>query len=70
MKDDDELEQLRQLVLSQDLSLRNQQNRLTDIDGEVEKIENDIHQLRTRALGENYVQVRDFLLLFVLSLSS
>lgn len=49
-------DEILQSVQSQDIVLKNQLNRLIETDTEIELIENDIHSLRTRALGKNYVQ--------------
>lgn len=46
-----------QTIQSQEIVMRNQRNRLSETDSQIQNIENDIHSLRTRALGKNYVQV-------------
>lgn len=49
-------DEILQSIQSQEIVLKNQRNRLMETDSQIQNIENDIHSLRTRALGKNYVQ--------------
>lgn len=50
-------DEILQTIQSQEIVMRNQKNRLMETDSQIQNIENDVHSLRTRALGKNYVQV-------------
>nr|XP_039266670.1 uncharacterized protein LOC120342065 [Styela clava] len=54
--EDQESDEVLQTIQSQDIVVKNQRHRLADVDKQIDQIEHDIHNLRARALGKNYVQ--------------
>nr|XP_009862277.1 uncharacterized protein LOC100177998 [Ciona intestinalis] len=51
-----ELEELKQLIITQERVLLDQKKKVTTADADIERIEADVHRYRIRAHGKNYVQ--------------